>query len=173
MFPLMYSPPTFPPDVSGPLGRQSGSAGPAHWQDELASGAAAAGKAKSVICLFQHGGPSQMDLFDLQARADEKHDGKPYPAVSSRSILTKKRKRPGQPLQVSEVRQCGMETVRAFAAHRRDRRRSVPDSLDEYRSVDHESALRLIHTGGYLAGMPGGLVGVVCPWSENEICRRT
>ena len=35
-------------------------------------------KAKSVICLFQHGGPSQMALFDPKPRL-EKEDGKPYP----------------------------------------------------------------------------------------------
>ena len=35
-------------------------------------------RAKSVICLFQHGGPSQMDLFDPKP-ALTKHHGKPYP----------------------------------------------------------------------------------------------
>src|SRR5262249_18319332 len=34
--------------------------------------------AKSVICLFQHGGPSQMDLFDPKP-ALSKYQGKPYP----------------------------------------------------------------------------------------------
>ena len=35
-------------------------------------------RAKSVICLFQHGGPSQMDLFDPKP-ALAKYHGKPYP----------------------------------------------------------------------------------------------
>ncbi len=35
-------------------------------------------RARSVICLFQHGGPSQMDLFDPKP-ALTKHHGKPYP----------------------------------------------------------------------------------------------
>ena len=35
-------------------------------------------RAKSVICLFQHGGPSQMDLFDPKP-ALTRHHGKPYP----------------------------------------------------------------------------------------------
>ena len=39
------------------------------------------GKAKSVICLFQHGGPSQMDLFDPKP-ALEKYHGKSYPGGS-------------------------------------------------------------------------------------------
>ena len=35
-------------------------------------------KAKAVICLFQHGGPSQMDLFDPKPELN-KWDGKDYP----------------------------------------------------------------------------------------------
>ena len=35
-------------------------------------------KAKSVICLFQHGGPSQVDLFDPKKELVKLH-GKPYP----------------------------------------------------------------------------------------------
>src|SRR5580693_2118462 len=36
------------------------------------------GKAKSVICLFQHGGPSQMDLFDPKPQL-ARHNGEAYP----------------------------------------------------------------------------------------------
>src|SRR5256885_9445041 len=35
-------------------------------------------KAKAVICLFQHGGPSQMDLFDPKPELN-KWNGKEYP----------------------------------------------------------------------------------------------
>ena len=35
-------------------------------------------KAKAVICLFQHGGPSQMDLFDPKPELT-KQLGKPHP----------------------------------------------------------------------------------------------
>src|SRR5262245_30545826 len=35
-------------------------------------------KATSVICLFQHGGPSQVDLFDPKPELSKRH-GKPYP----------------------------------------------------------------------------------------------
>ena len=35
-------------------------------------------RARSVICLFQHGGPSQMDLFDPKPALSRYH-GKPYP----------------------------------------------------------------------------------------------
>src|SRR5262245_51318206 len=36
------------------------------------------GRAKAVICLFQHGSPSQMDLFDPKPELN-KWDGKDYP----------------------------------------------------------------------------------------------
>jgi len=36
-------------------------------------------RARSVICLFQHGGPSQMDLFDPKPELT-KHQGKLYPS---------------------------------------------------------------------------------------------
>jgi hypothetical protein len=35
-------------------------------------------RAKSVICLFQHGGPSQMDLFDSKPELN-KRDGQDHP----------------------------------------------------------------------------------------------
>src|SRR5205814_970075 len=35
-------------------------------------------RAKNVICLFQHGGPSQMDLFDPKPALNKYH-GQPYP----------------------------------------------------------------------------------------------
>src|SRR5579875_2529352 len=35
-------------------------------------------RAQSVICLFQHGGPSQMDLFDPKPTLSKYH-GQPYP----------------------------------------------------------------------------------------------
>src|SRR5438067_10298629 len=35
-------------------------------------------RAKAVICLFQHGGPSQMDLFDPKPELTKRH-GQPYP----------------------------------------------------------------------------------------------
>src|ERR1051325_10194219 len=35
-------------------------------------------RAKSVICLFQHGGPSQMDLFDPKPELN-KRDGQDHP----------------------------------------------------------------------------------------------
>src|SRR5262245_43789305 len=37
-------------------------------------------RARAVICLFQHGGPSQMDLFDPKPELTKRH-GQPYPGA--------------------------------------------------------------------------------------------
>src|SRR5438270_14001061 len=37
-------------------------------------------RARAVICLFQHGGPSQLDLFDPKPELTRQH-GKPYPCA--------------------------------------------------------------------------------------------
>src|SRR5678816_1023900 len=47
---------------------------------------AAKPKARAVICLFQHGGPSQMDLFDPKPLLT-KHDGKKFPGAVSYTHL--------------------------------------------------------------------------------------
>src|ERR1700712_5142026 len=69
------------------LGRTSGALGTlalAHLLDEGRRGGVAGEasrpepKAKAVICLFQHGGPSQMDLFDPKPALTKWH-GKPHP----------------------------------------------------------------------------------------------
>ena len=45
-------------------------------------------KAERIICLFQNGGPSQMDLFDPKPELS-RYDGKPYPG--NQKIETKPR----------------------------------------------------------------------------------
>src|SRR4051794_10926901 len=74
------------------LGRTAGALGPLALAHLLASEARSASdgdplaarpphhpaKAKAVICLFQHGGPSQMDLFDEKPVLTKYH-GKPHP----------------------------------------------------------------------------------------------
>src|SRR4051812_37579440 len=69
------------------LGRTAGALGTlalAHLLDEERRGLVAAEarrpgpRARAVICLFQHGGPSQMDLFDPKPALTKWH-GKPHP----------------------------------------------------------------------------------------------
>src|SRR5438094_2234538 len=71
------------------LGRYAGCLGSLALADLLAAEAPAADPlaprparhrpgAKAVICLFQHGGPSQMDLFDPKPELTKRH-GQAYP----------------------------------------------------------------------------------------------
>ncbi len=110
-------------------------------------------RAKSVICLFQHGGPSQMDLFDPKPALSRYH-GKPYPGT----------------LEIHFDKAAGnlLESPFRFRPHGGSgtvlsellpHTAGVVDELTLVRSmttdsVDHESALRLIHTGKVLAGRP-------------------
>jgi Protein of unknown function (DUF1501) len=110
-------------------------------------------RAKSVICLFQHGGPSQMDLFDPKP-ALTKHHGKPYPGTLEIHFDKQAGKLLASPFKFQPHGQSGTvlsELVPHMAG--------IADDITLVRSmttesVDHESALRLIHTGKVLAGRP-------------------
>ena len=122
--------------------------------DSAAGRPATAPKAKSVICLFQHGGPSQMDLFDPKPALTRYH-GQPYPGGDLEAHFDKQKGNVlGSPFKFERHGQCGMELCELLPHTAR-----VADELTLVRSmntesVDHESALRLIHTGKFLAGMP-------------------
>ncbi|MCY2981804.1 MAG: DUF1501 domain-containing protein [Planctomycetota bacterium] len=111
-------------------------------------------KAKSIICLFQHGGPSQMDLFDPKPELTRWH-GKPYPGGSLEVHFDKQMGNVlGSPFGFHRHGQCGMELCELLPHTAK-----IVDDITLVRSmntesVDHESALRLIHTGRFLAGMP-------------------
>jgi hypothetical protein len=111
-------------------------------------------KAKSVICLFQHGGPSHMDLFDPKP-ALAKYHGKPYPGGDLEVHFTAQRGNVlASPFKFEPSGNCGME-LSEILPHTA----GVADDLTLVRSmntesVDHESALRLIHSGKFLAGFP-------------------
>src|SRR3954468_2482113 len=112
------------------------------------------GKAKAVISLFQHGGPSQMDLFD-EKPALNKYSGKPYPGGNLEIHFDKQAGNVLEaPYRFSKHGQCGME-LSELLPHTG----SIADDITLIRSmatgsVDHESALRIIHTGKFLAGLP-------------------
>ena len=111
-------------------------------------------KAKSIICLFQHGGPSQMDLFDPKPELTKWH-GKPYPGGNLEVHFDKQMGNVlGSPFGFQKHGQCGMELCELLPHTAK-----IVDDITMVRSmntesVDHESALRLIHTGRFLAGMP-------------------
>lgn len=111
-------------------------------------------RAKSVICLFQHGGPSQMDLFDPKPELQKWH-GKPYPGGDLEIHFDKQKGNVlGSPYKFAKYGECGLE-LSELLPHTG----SIADEICLIRSmntesVDHESALRLIHSGKFLAGMP-------------------
>lgn len=110
-------------------------------------------KAKSVICLFQHGGPSQMDLFDPKPMLT-KHAGKPYDGDLEVHFHEQKGNVLASPFQFSPAGECGMELseILPHTAGIADEITLVRSMATE--SVDHEAALRLIHTGKIFAGRP-------------------
>lgn len=127
------------------------------------------GKAKSVICLFQHGGPSQMDLFDPKPLLQNYH-GQAYPGGNLEVHFDKQKGNVlGSPYKFKRHGGSGIELCELLP-HTAE----IADELTMIRSmktesVDHESALRLIHTGRFLAGMPvWGTWVVYGLGSENE-----
>lgn len=112
------------------------------------------GRAKRVISLFQHGGPSQMDLFDPKPELQKWH-GKPYPGGDLEVHFDKQKGNVlGSPFAFAKHGDSGMD----LCEHLPETARIVDDiclirSMTT-ESVDHEAALRLIHSGKFLAGMP-------------------
>ena len=118
-------------------------------------------KAKRVIYLFQHGAPSQLDLFDYKpssqkhARhgaagfhphgpAPHRHDGVPG-EVSHRAVH----------LQVRAARRKRRLAERTAAAHRQSRRRPLRSSgRCTPRPINHDPAVTFFQTGFQLAGRP-------------------
>ena len=125
--------------------------------------------AKSVICLFQHGGPSQMDLFDPKP-ALQKFHGKPYPSGKLEIHFDKQAGNVlGSPYAFRSCGDCGMvlSELLPHTAKIADDLTLVQSMTTE--SVDHESALRLIHSGKFLAGLPTlGAWTIYALGTENE-----
>jgi Protein of unknown function (DUF1501) len=110
-------------------------------------------KAKSVICLFQHGGPSQMDLFDPKPALTRWH-GKPHPGSLEIHFDKQKGNVLASPFSFEKRGRSGIE-LSELLPHTA----GIADEITLVRSmttesVDHESALRLIHTGKFQAGRP-------------------
>ena len=110
-----------------------------------------AARAQSVILLFQNGGPSQMDLFDPKTELSKRH-GEPYPGKVEAHFDKQVRNLLGSPFEFKRHGQCGLE-LSELLPHTG----SMADELTLIRSmttssVDHEQALRLIHSGSAFAG---------------------
>lgn len=114
----------------------------------------ASSTARSVICLFQHGGPSQVDLFDPKP-ALVKWDGKPYPHDDLEVHAHKERGNLlASPFKFRPHGESGIELSELLP-----QLATVTDDVTLIRSmttesVDHEAALRRFHTGRKDAGFP-------------------
>lgn len=110
-------------------------------------------RAKSVICLFQHGGPSQMDLFDPKPELNRWH-GKPHPGKLETHFDKQAGNVLGSPFRFGPSGESGI-VLSELLPHTA----GIVDDITLVRSmttesVDHESALRLIHGGKFQAGRP-------------------
>jgi hypothetical protein len=110
-------------------------------------------KARAVICLFQHGGPSQMDLFDPKPELSRWH-GKPYPGRLEVHFDKQQGNLLASPYGFRHRGSAGI-TMSDLLPHTA----TIADDITLVRSmttesVDHESALRLIHSGKFQAGRP-------------------
>ena len=107
--------------------------------------------AKSVILLFQNGGPSQMDLFDPKPEL-ARQQGRPYPGKVEAHFDKQVRNLLASPFRFFARGDCGMELSETLP-----HLGGIADDITLVRSmatdsVDHEQALRVIHTGNPFAG---------------------
>ncbi len=124
-------------------------------ENAKASTAAASptGQARAVISLFQHGGPSQVDMFDPKPMLTKMH-GKSYGGdLKFRNPGTTKRIL-GSPFAFKKHGQSGIE-LSELLPHTAE----IVDDMTLIRSMvtkasDHTAAVRLINTGQFLPGSP-------------------
>src|SRR5204862_8002162 len=109
--------------------------------------------AKAVICLFQHGGPSQMDLFDPKPELTKRH-GQAHPDKLEVHFHTQQGKLLASPFKFAKRGKSGIELSELLphTAGIVDDVTLVRSMVSE--SVDHEAALRLIHSGKTFPGRP-------------------
>ncbi len=109
-------------------------------------------KAKAVIQLFMHGGPSHVDLLDPKPLL-EKYDGKPPPAevADDEKITGNLLKSPYKFHRHGESGLEFSETLPHIAAHA-DEIAVIRSMFTEHRN--HEQALWMMHTGLTVAGRP-------------------
>jgi Protein of unknown function (DUF1501) len=110
-------------------------------------------RATSVICLFQHGGPSQMDLFDPKPELNRRH-GTRYEGNLEVHFHNQTGNLLGSPFRFHRTGRAGIELSELLPHTGR-----ISDEITLIRSmttdsVDHEAALRMIHTGKTFAGRP-------------------
>ena len=113
-----------------------------------------ASKAKAVIQLFQHGGPSHMDLLDPKSELNAR-DGQPMPAYFTDLVkLTAHGNLMGTPYKFHKSGQCGVEysEIIPYTAKMADDIAVIRSMHTEHNN--HEQALWHMHTGRIVSGRP-------------------
>src|SRR5690606_16054187 len=111
-------------------------------------------RAKAVIQLFQHGGPSHMDLLDPKPELN-KRDGQPMPEYFTDLVkLTQHGNLLGSPFKFYKSGTCGVEYSELLP-----HTASCADDIAVIRSMytehnNHEQALWHMHTGRIVSGRP-------------------
>jgi hypothetical protein len=110
-------------------------------------------RARSVICLFQHGGPSQVDLFDPKPELTRRQ-GQRYPGSLEAHFHTQTGNLLASPFRFRRCGRAGIE-LSELLPHTA----GIADDITLVRSmttdsVDHEAALRVIHSGKTFPGRP-------------------
>jgi hypothetical protein len=110
-------------------------------------------RARAVIQLFMHGGPSHLDLYDPKPLL-ERYDGRPPPteAADDERLTGNLLK---SPFRFRRCGQSGLELseVLPHLARHADRLAVVRSMFTGHRN--HEQALWMMHTGLLVAGRPG------------------
>ena len=111
-------------------------------------------RAKAVIQLFQHGGPSHMDLLDPKPELTRRH-GQPAPESFTDLVkISKHGALMGSPHKFRKFGECGVEYSEIMP-----RVGACADEIAVIRSMysehnNHEQALWHIHTGRIVSGRP-------------------
>jgi hypothetical protein len=110
-------------------------------------------RAKSVIQLFMHGGPSQMDLLDPKPALD-RYDGKPFPGAIDIQETDKAGGVLRSPFRFAPHGESGtaVSELLPHLAKRVDDIALIRSMHTEH--LNHEPALWMIHTGETMPGRP-------------------
>jgi len=141
----------------GPTGAASGAGSEGAGRSPRDSGVLASthsrARARSVIFLYQDGGPSQMDTFDPKPRLADYH-GKPFPMAMAPTQFNNNGNTLASPWKFSQHGQSGIPISELFPNLGR-----VADELCVVRSMtsefsEHTNANYFLHTGSGIPGRP-------------------
>ncbi|MCA9061503.1 MAG: DUF1501 domain-containing protein [Planctomycetaceae bacterium] len=103
-------------------------------------------RAKRVIYLFMHGGPSQVDTFDYKPRLQQ-DNGKDLPFEPGPNLDAKSLRMLGSPWKFSQHGECGLWVSELFPHVARQADRLCVINSMHTRGVSHGQAVSMMHTG--------------------------